>query len=124
MTYRKIRDTSLCLHFRKAYRFDENSFTIEYELSNQAAGFCRFRFCSHSNLLSSPHIEDHQLETYQHRRRTILNAQSMFLDDAADTLIIATANREEKLIIRADQPFLLRGKPNLVQRKSYLSRIL
>jgi hypothetical protein len=114
----KINGQSITLSCRKSYRFDHDFFSIDYELVNKGAQALSFRFCTESEILAAACLDAHEIRVYRHREGQVLDAHAAFYVDSIDGVAVSSSRCAEKLLIRADKPFSLRGHPNVIQRQA------
>ncbi|SLM19654.1 putative 4-alpha-glucanotransferase [uncultured spirochete] len=114
----KIHNQSISLACRKNYRFENDFFSIDYELVNKSSNALSFRFCTESDIIAMPTLEEHGIKVFKHRQKQSLDVHTVFSIDSIDGFELSESHGTEKLLIRADMPFSLMGSPNLLQKPS------
>ena len=112
----KVHNQSVFLSCRKNYRFENDFFSIDYELINKSSNTLSFRFCTESDLIASPMLEAQSIKVFQHRKEQTLDIHTVFTADSVDGVELSGAHGTERLQILTDTPFSFSGCPNLLQK--------
>ncbi|HCX95921.1 MAG TPA: hypothetical protein DHU26_02830 [Spirochaetaceae bacterium] len=111
----KIDNLGAFFGCRKSYQFENDYFSINYELTNKGSNPFPIRFCTISEIIALPSLKDHKVQTLAHRQSRQLPADQSFAADAIDGVEIGDVLGAEKMIIRSDNPFSLNGVPNFAE---------
>lgn len=111
----KIDTIGVLLSCRKSYQFENDYFSINYELINKGSNPFSIRFCTISEIIALPFLKDHKVQALSHRKAWQLPAEQTFLADAIDGVEIGDLLGSEKISIRSDNPFSLKGVPNFAE---------
>lgn len=114
----------LTLVCRKTYRFRNDFFSIDYELSNKNTEACQFRFCTKSEIIATPVFEDHRIELLHHRENKTLDLKSQLSFEMVDGIGLSNLRKAERVLIRSDSPFSLFAKSNFLQKPTVSAQVL
>lgn len=110
----KLSDKSILLYSRKAYKFESDVFSIEYEIENKSQAEAVFSFCTSMELIAATHIERNKMAILHHRDSESIDPRVAFFNPSADGIEISDTNSSEKLAIRSDMPFSVAVNPNFI----------
>jgi len=111
----KVAEKSLFVVCRKAYKFENDFFSITYEIENKSQNGASFCFYTALELIASAHIERNRMAVVRHRDTEPVDIRSDFFVPAVDGVVLSDSNSTEKLTIRSDAPFFAAGNPNLIE---------
>jgi len=120
----RFEDRLLMLLCRKTYRFRNDFFSIDYELSNKNTEACLFRFCTNSEIIAAPIFEDHRFELLHHRESKALDLRSQAFFETVDGIGLSNVRKAERVLIRSDLPFSLLAKPNFLKKPSVSPQVM
>jgi hypothetical protein len=118
---RKVQDVQTSLFCRKTFRFENDFFSIEYELTNKSRNTQTFCFCTFSDIIAASSVTQHVVRTLRRRTFESLDPVSEISADSIDGVEISDSNETEKIAIRSDRPFLFRSRPDFVEKSVSVS---
>jgi len=117
----KIQGAPISLSCRKTFRFENDYFSIEYELTNKSRSVLTFCFCTLSDIIAAPSVMQHVVRIVRRREYESLDPASKISADSVDGIEISDSGESERVAIRSDRPFLIRSCPNYVEKSNSVS---
>ena len=113
----KLLDRAVSLFIRKAYKFENDFFNIEYEIENrgQGQGDAVFSFCTGLELIAAAQLERNRIGAIRHRESESIDPRSAFFSASLDGLDMFDTAGSERFTLRSDMRFSVSGYPNLIE---------
>ena len=111
----KIGERSLSVVCRKSYKFENDFFSIEYEIENKSQTEASFCFYTAMEAIASANIERNRMAVVRHRDSQPVDIRSDFFIPAVDGVELSDSDSAEKLTIRSDTPCFAAGNPSLIE---------
>ncbi len=112
----RVAGKSLLVVCRKAYKFENDFFSIEYEIENKSQNEASFCYYAALEPIASAHIERNRMAVLHHRDSELVDIRSDFFIPSIDGIELSDPSSAEKLTIRSDTPCFASGHPNFIER--------